>query len=107
MEYHDDDGDERQDNPLFQVWNNLKVKLNLIYDEDPIVNIAFLSKCYDDVFNYLMHVSREQIDRRNAGHQEFHPGKSQEISRDLYLVLISYIDDKAAEFAEVSDRNLI
>lgn len=100
MEYREED--DGQNNQLVRTWNRMKEKLNLIYDEDPQVNYEFLAKCYDKVFNYLMHVNREQIEQRNAGHQEFHPGKTYEISLDLYLVLIGFINDKTDEFAEVS-----
>lgn len=96
-----------EENPVYnsqlvRSWNILENKLTLIYDEHPSVNLLFLSECYNEVFNYLMHVNKEHIEKRNAGTQELHPGRTQEISRDLYLILIGFMYNKTDEFAEVS-----
>lgn len=90
-----------QNNELVRTWSSLKHSLALVYDEDPRVNLKFLSQCYHEVFSYLMHVNKEYVALRNAGVQEFYPGKTHKISRDLYLVLHSFIEEKSNMFANV------
>lgn len=89
-------------NELARTWTSLKGKFAQIYDEDERVDVNFLANCYNDVFNYLMHVNRAQIESRSRGHQEFSPGMSHHISRDLYFVLLSFLHDKTEEFSTVS-----
>lgn len=94
---YSDDGNRQ----LFIAWKNLKTKLDLIYDEDPCVDMNFLSVCYNEVYEYIMHVNKEQIELRNMGKQEFHPGRTHSISRELYYCLIGFMSDKTDTFARV------
>lgn len=91
---------------LLETWPRLQARLELIYDEDPSVNLKFLAECVDEVFNYAMHITRENIEQRIQGHQEFFPGRSHETLRDLHLVMTDYIREKADTFAKVSDLEL-
>lgn len=104
MDYSDDEYEPElvRNDKLTTLWINLKPELDKIYEESDEVNLPFLSKCYDSVFKYLMHVNQENIERRSNGHQEFHPGVSHEISRDLYFELISYIRDQSSRFIQVA-----
>lgn len=88
---------------LLETWSRLQAKLELIYDEDPSVNLQFLAECVEAVFNYAMHVTKENIELRIQGHQEFFPGRNHEILRDLHEEMTQYIRQKSDTFAEVSD----
>lgn len=104
MDFSDDENEPAiiQNDKLRALWINLKPQLDKIYEESDEVDLTFLSQCYDSVFKYLMHVNQENIERRSGGHQEFHPGVSHEISRDLYFELISYIRDQSSSFIQVA-----
>jgi hypothetical protein len=104
MEVDDAEEDQYADDgnrQLFKAWRRLKNNLELIYANDQCVDINFLFKCYEEVYEYVMHVNKEQIELRNMGKQEFHPGRTQEISRELYYCLIGFMNDKTEEFKNV------
>lgn len=86
---------------LVKTWSILSDKLDLIYDEDECVNFQFLMDCYGEVFDYAMYVNKENIQSRFMGKQEITPGKTLIVLRDLYMVLIIYIDEQAEAFANV------
>lgn len=96
-----DIGEDYYNLELFRTWPILKDKLDIIYDEDLCVNFQFLADCYDEVFDYVMHVNKENIQSRCMGKQEITPGKTLNILRDLYMMLINYIEEKAETFVNV------
>lgn len=99
----DDNFDESDLNrELQRMWQSLKLKLDCIYNEDPCVNLNFLIHCHDEVYNYAMHISEQNIRLRHEGQQEFFPGESHKALRFLYLKAIEYIRDKSDIFAKVS-----
>lgn len=102
--YHDaeDESDQLQNVQLKKLWIDLKPKLDQIYAEDDVVDWKFMSSCYDLVFNYLMYVNRENIEKRIRGHQEIFPGKSHEFARDLHNAVISYMGLKTKDLSQAS-----
>lgn len=100
--------DDYSDNGKFLfAWKSLKHDLDLIYDEDPCVDLAFLTKCYNKVYEYVMHVNKEQIDMRASGKQQFYPGRAQMVSRELYYCLIGFMNDKTDHFVTVIYDNVL
>lgn len=97
VDYNDRDETNRHD--VF--WESLMKKMTLIYNDDPTVDLTFLTTCYDDVYNFVMYENRQQIELRNLGIQQFYPGRTQDVSRKLYYFLIEFINEKADFFAEV------
>ena len=99
VDYAIDISDETNRQIIF--WNSLKKKIELIYNDDPKVDLTFLTTCYDDVYDFVMFENRQQIELRNLGMQQFYPGKTQDLSRELYYYLIGFINEKTEIFAEV------
>lgn len=87
---------------LVSAWQNLKNKLEKIYAEDSCVDIVFLAECYDQVHEYVSCVNKEQIALRSLGKQQFHPGRSHLVSKELYYCLIGYIGGKTDKFVKVT-----
>lgn len=97
----EDDLDQLQNVQLRELWTVLQPRLDQIYDEDNAVDWKFMTQCYDLVFSYLMHVNRENIQKRIEGHQEIFPGKSHEYARDLHSKLISYMGMKTNGLTQI------
>jgi hypothetical protein len=88
-------------NRQIEFWQFLKKKIMKIYNDDPDVNIEFLQKCYDNVYDYIMYENRKFIEMRNLGKQQFSPGTTHETSRELYYMLIGLMNDRADDYARV------
>lgn len=92
---------------LVAAWQNLKTKLDKIYCEESCVDLVFLAECYDQVHEFMSAVNKEQIWLRSLGKQQFYPGLSHLVSRELYYCLIGYINGKTDEFAVVTEVLII